>query len=80
VDFAITRINNEYSIENIVPKESGVIPYKIADEYAKTFVSDFTMFIKHNSHKNIRVSWQQEEMTIENIIPGENTRKYFILY
>lgn len=81
VGFAITKIKNKYSLENIVPKESGMIPYKIANEYAKTFVSDFKKYIRNNSYKNIILSLAAKKyLTIENILPGEETRKLFIGY
>lgn len=81
VAFAITKIKNEYSLENIVPKESGMIPYKIADEYAKTFATDFRKFLKNNSHKNMSISLaRKKKLTLENIIPGKKTRKFFINY
>jgi hypothetical protein len=81
ITFAITKIKNEYSLENIVPKESGMIPYKIAKEYAKTFVTDFRKFLKTNNHNNMSISLAlKKKLTLENIISGRKTRKFFMSY
>jgi hypothetical protein len=80
-DFAITKIEEEYSLENIMPKEPGRIPYEIAEECAKIFVNDFRKFLRNNSLKNMSVSFaRKRKLAIENIIPGKETRKFFMKY
>lgn len=81
VAYAITKNGKEYSLENIVPRESGFIPPDIASEYAKTFVCDLRKFLKRNSCNNIKVSLsKRRRLKLEDIIPGKQTRNYFDTY
>lgn len=80
-DFAITKVKEEYSLENIMPKEAGKIPYEIAVECAKTFVTDFRKFLKNNSLKDMSISLaRKKKLTLENIVHGKETRKFFMKY
>lgn len=64
-----------------MPRESGFIPPDIAKEYAKRFVCDFREFLKIKHCRKIKVSFaKRKKLKLEDIIPGNKTRKYFELF
>jgi len=81
VGYAITKSGAKYSLENIVPRESGFIPPDIASEYAKTFVCDLRKFLKGNTCNNMKVSLsRRKKLKLKDAIPGKKTRNYFERY
>jgi len=79
--YAITKSDKTYTIENIVPCESGFIPTDVALEYAKTFVCDLRKFLKGNNCNNMKVSLsRRKKLKLKDVITGKTTRHYFERY